>query len=307
VLRPFRSDDAPAVHGLHARHAEADRVDVRSTVEPVPDLDGVRRELESADWAVVALDAAGAVVGWGALRSWTEDDGTRVYLTDGYVAPPARRRGLGGRLLREAETVAAQLAAGRTQDGAAVLGGNASTVQPDRAALLERGGYRQVFTMVEMEHDGSPARPRLLPDGVTLRVATVADARPLLALTGRVWAGRPFFTLPAEDRFRDWLRRSDLALFQVATFGDRVVGFVAASRTDARVEIEDVQVDPDLQRRGLATAMLTRTLAGLAEQGAGPVRLHTEGHDPAGARSLYERLGFQVVREHRRYRKPLSR
>jgi mycothiol synthase len=273
----------------------------------VPDLDGVRRGLAAADWAVVALDAAGAVVGWGALRSWTEDDGTRVYLTDGYVAPPARRRGLGGRLLRAAEAVAAQLAAGRTQDGAAVLGGNASTVQPDRAALLERSGYRQVFTMVEMEHDGSPARLRRPPDGVTLRTATLDDARPLLALAGRVWAGRPFFTLPAEDRFRDWLRRSDLALFQVATFGDRVVGFVAASRTEARVEIEDVQVDPDLQRRGLATAMLTRTLAGLAERGAGPVRLHTEGHDPAGARSLYERLGFQVVREHRRYRKPLGR
>jgi ribosomal protein S18 acetylase RimI-like enzyme len=71
------------------------------------------------------------------------------------------------------------------------------------------------------------------------------------------------------------------------------------------VEIEDVQVDPEFQRRGLATALLARTLAMAAERRAGPVRLHTEGHDPAGARSLYERLGFQVVREHRRYRRPL--
>ena len=303
VLRLFQPDDAAAVHGLHARHAAADLVDVRSTIEPVPDLDGVRRRMRTADWAVIAVDPAGSVAAWGSLRSWAEDDGTRIYLTDGYVAPPARRRGLGSRLLRESEAVAARLAA---EDGAAVLGANASTVQPDRVALLERHGYRQVFTMVEMEHDRSPMRPRRLPDGVTVRAATVADAGPLVALTARVWAGRQYFTLPTEDRFRDWLRRSELSLFQVATVDERVVAFVAASRTPNRVEIEDVQVDPDFQRRGLATVMLTRTLTTLAEQGSCPTRLHTEGHDPAGARSLYERLGFRVVREHGRYRKPLS-
>jgi ribosomal protein S18 acetylase RimI-like enzyme len=307
VLRAPRPDDAVAIHRLHARHAEADGVDVHSTIEPVLDPDGARRRLETADWAVVAVDAAGSVIGWGSLRSWTEDDATRVCLSDGYVAPPARRRGLGRRLLRESETVAAQLSAGHTGDGPVVLGGNASTVQPDRATLLERHGYRQVFTMVEMEHHGSPVRPRPLPDGITVRAATVADAGPLFALTARVWAGRPFFTPPTEDQFRDWLSRSQLAWFQVATTADRVVGFVAVSRTPARIEIEDVQIDPDLQRRGLATAMLTRTLSTLTRQDAEPIRLHTEGHDPAGARSLYERLGFQVVREHRRYRKPLNR
>jgi mycothiol synthase len=306
LLRPFRPDDAPAVSRLHARHASADVVDVSCTIEPLPDPEGVRRRMEDAEWAVVAVDLAGSVVGWGSLRSWTEDDGTRVYLTDGYVAPPARRRGLGRRLLSDAEAVAGERAAGRTRHRTVVLGGNASTVQPDRAALLERSGYRHVFSMVEMEHDRSLPQSRRLPDGVSLRAPTVADARPLRALAARVWAGRPFFELPTDDRFHDWLRRSDLSLFQVAVVGPRILGFVAASRTSAHVEIEDVQVDPDYQRRGLATAMLSRTLTALAEQGAYPVRLHTEGHDPAGARSLYERLGFRAVREYRRYRKPLT-
>jgi len=306
VLRPFRTDDAAVIHRLHARHAAADLLDVHSTVEPVLDPDDVRRRMDEAEWAVAAVEATGAVVGWGALRCWTEDDGTRVYLTDGYVAPPYRRHGLGGQVLRGAEAVAARLTAGHVQDGTAVLAANASTVQPDRAALLHGNGYRQVFTMVEMEHDGSLTPPPRLPDGVTIRTAAVEDARELLALTTRVWAGRPYFTLPAEDRFRAWLDRSELALFQVATISDRIVGFVAAARTSTRVEVEDVQVDPDFQRRGLATAMLTRTLTTPALHDAYPIRLHTEGHDPAGARSLYERLGFRVVREHHRYRKALN-
>jgi len=305
VLRPFRQEDAREVHDLLLRYAAADLVDPRSTIDPVLDVAGVRRRMLAADWAVVAVDPVGSLVGWASVRSWIEADQTGVYLTDGYVAPPARRRGLGGRLLREAEVVATGFAAGRGQQGAVVLGGNASTVQPERVALLERAGYRRVFTMVEMGHDGSAVPLRRLPPGAVVRLASVADAGALVALTAGVWAGRAYFTPPAEEQFRDWLRRSDLDWFQVATVSDRIVAFVAASCTPVRVEIEDVQVDPDFQRRGLATALLTRTLTMLAGQGADAIRLHTEGHDPAGARSLYERLGFRVVREHGRYRKPL--
>lgn len=303
MLRPYRPDDAPAVHEL----GDTDSGDVRSTLEPAWDLDGVRHAMRAADAAIVAVDPTGSLIGWGSLRSWTEEDRTRVYLTGGHVAPGARRRGLGRRLLGESETVAAQLAAGHTAGGPVVLGGNASSVQPDRAALLERSGYQHVLTMVEMEHDGSPARRRQLPHGVTVRPATVADARALFALTARAWADRPFFTSPTADQLRDWLRRSEPGLFQVAVVDERVVGFVAANRTSLRSEIEDVQVDPDFQRRGLATAMIGRTLTMLTRRGTGPVRLHTEGHDPAGARSLYQRLGFHVVREYHRYRKPISR
>ena len=313
MLRPFRAEDASEVHALHVRHAAADVVDIRSTLDPVLDADGVRRRMTEAEWAVVALDVAGSVVGWGALRSWTETDRTGVYLTDGYVAPQARRQGLGTRLLRAAEIAAAEIAGAERAAGggsgtggtALVLGGNASTLQPHRGALLERNGYRHVFSMVEMEHDGPPAPPLRLPEGVTVRAAILADGPALLALAARAWAGRAYVVLPTEERLGDWLCRSELPLFQVATVGERMVGFVAASRTPLRAEIEDVQVDPAFQRRGLATAMLTRTLAMLAELGAGPVRLHTEGHDPAGARSLYARLGFRLVREYRRYRKPL--
>ena len=63
-----------------------------------------------------------------------------------------------------------------------------------------------------------------------------------------------------------------------------------------------MRTDPAFQRRGLASAPVRRTLVDLARRAAGPVRLHTGGHDPAGARSLYERLGFRTVREHGRYR-----
>jgi len=131
---------------------------------------------------------------------------------------------LGSRLLQGAES-AAKHAAGRSE-ARAVLGGNASTVQRDRTALLEHNGYKLAFTMLEMEGAASTVHSRPFPPGVMVRPARSADAAQVHALAQRAWA-------------------------------------------------------------------------------SGPVRLHTEGHDPAGARSLYERLGFVTVREHHRFRRPL--
>jgi mycothiol synthase len=253
---------------------------------------------DDAEWSVVANAPDGTVAGWAALRSWTEDDGVHLYLTQGEVRPSERRRGLGGRLLDATEEAAAQLAAARGVTGPVMLGGNADDGQDDRMALLTGRGYQRTFTMVWMRRDASPVPPRPLPAGFEVRAATVGDAAAWRRLAERAWAGRPYMNLPPEERLRSWLDRSDLSSFLVATAGKRVAGFVAVTGD----EIEDVAVDPDFQRRGLASALLARAL----EKLGGPARLRTEGHDPAGARRLYEGFGFRVVSRHHRYRKPLA-
>lgn len=311
VLRDLRPGDAAAIAELHAANAAADGVDPHSTVAPTPTETGVANAAASADRFWVAETDGRELVGWGSLRSWSEDDGTQVFLTDGYVAPGFRRSGAATKLLREAEDAASAVfvagAGAGAGAGVAVLGGNASTMQPDREALLLRNGYAPVFAMVEMELLAAPADiAPALPDGVAVRAATVTDAAELIELTRRVWAGRPYFASPSVDDFRGWLGRSDLSLFRVLTVEGRIVAFVAARHDAMRAEIEDVQVDPAFQRRGFASALLAATLTVLVERGAEPVRLRTESHDPAGARSLYEHLGFGVVGEYRRYRKPLT-
>ncbi|GAA4967932.1 GNAT family N-acetyltransferase [Actinoplanes utahensis] len=237
--------------------------------------------------------------GWASLRSWTEADGVHVYLTDGHVLPEYRRRGIGGRLLDATEAAAARLVAERGPTGPVMLGGNATEGDAGREALLRSRGYRRAFTMVWMVREPSPIPRRLLPEGLRMRTVTVADAVDLRRLAERSWAGRPFVALPSGERWRDWLRRSDLAGFHVATAGERIAGFIAVTGD----EIDDLQVDPDFQRRGVASALLARGLAGID----GPARLRTEAHDPSGARTLYERFGFRVTESLHRYRKPLRR
>ncbi|SDT01236.1 GNAT family N-acetyltransferase [Actinoplanes derwentensis] len=230
------------------------------------------------------------------MRSWVEDDGVRIYLIetaalDGEEALDA------GTALDAGEDAVRRIVAEQGITGPVTLGGNAVDGDHAREALLVGRGYRRVFTMIEMRRDAGFVPASSLPEGFRVRTATGDDAGALWRLARRAWAGRAFVSLPSEDRLRDWLRRSDLSTFEVVTAGDRIAAFAAVVGD----EIDDLVVDPDFQRRGLASVLLSRALTRLG----GTARLRTEAHDPSGARTLYERFGFQVTAAHHRYRKPL--
>ncbi|GAA1653929.1 GNAT family N-acetyltransferase [Actinoplanes couchii] len=219
------------------------------------------------------------------VRSWVEDSGVHVFVVDGDA-------------LDEAEETVRRMVAEQGITGPVVLGANADDGEHEREAMLLGRGFRRAFTMVDMRRDAGPVPQKPLPEGFRTRTVTVEDAAELWRLAGRAWAGREFISLPSEDRLRAWLRRSDLSTFEVVTSGDRIAGFVAVVGD----EIDDVLVDPDFQRRGLASVLLSRALTRLG----GAAWLRTEAHDPSGARTLYERFGFRVTASHHRYRRALS-
>ncbi len=291
---------------LHARNAAVDHADPYSTLESLP----TAADLVSAAQAAIIVrvaDTGEGPVDYGSLRAWTEQDGTRVFLIDGYVAPCFRGSGIGTRLLQTGESAALERATAEECVERSVLAGNGSSAHPDQIALFEDHQYQHVFSMIEMELREPKVSTHPLPDRIGIRNATVGDARALIELTERAWAGRPYtYSGPTVEQYRRWLAHSDLSLFHVATSDDRIVGFVATIHSQHRSEIDDVQVDPEFRRQGIARSLLTTNMSLLQKRRVDRVRLHTEAHDPAGARSLYEALGFRVVREYRRYRKPLD-
>jgi ribosomal protein S18 acetylase RimI-like enzyme len=83
----------------------------------------------------------------------------------------------------------------------------------------------------------------------------------------------------------------------VAREGSQTVGFVALKlHTEDRMgEIYMIAVDPDFQRRGIATALTHHSLAWLKQAGMTTVMVETGG-DPghAPARRTYESAGFRL-------------
>jgi len=295
---------------LRRSNAEIDQHDIHSTLETLPSADTFLDRATQTSIVVVERPDTRALVGYGWTQRWTEDDRTQGHLVVPYLAPGVHGPGHGHQLLRELEMRA------QASDGAAsdhghslahqVVAANASSVQPELVALLRARHFLQTFDLVELQLARRPASRLALPAGIRSRTVQPGDAPAIADLTRRVWSGRTYSTATTTARVAAWLARSDLDLFDVALSGERIVGLVASNITPARAEVEDVQVDPDLQRRGLATAMLGAHIAKLARRTPAVIRLHTEGHDPAGALSLYRGLGFEIVRTHHNYRRPLD-
>lgn len=307
VTGPSPADKQRRLAGLLARlrrdHAGADLVDLHSTLELLPTAEDLDAAFDDADDLLIARTPTGDTCGYGLTWRWVEGDDAQVHLLDVWAVPGPGQQSIEAELFNQLE---AAVRGRRRTSHRAVLGANCRSTEPARMELLTRRGFLPAFDMIEMEAPSVRFPPASLPAGITIGSVTQDDATSIADLTSRVWAGRPYFTMPTLDDVHGWLARADPDLYLIAVHDTgTLVGLASAAIRPQCAEIDDVQVDPNWQRQGLATALLTELTDRLARRTTLPVRLHTEGHDPAGARSLYQRLGYTVTTKHHRLRKPL--
>ncbi|MDQ3107449.1 MAG: GNAT family N-acetyltransferase, partial [Actinomycetota bacterium] len=88
----------------------------------------------------------------------------------------------------------------------------------------------------------------------------------------------------------------DQDLAWVATVGDAVVGFLVAEVLEDALHVEEVAVDPDYGRRGIATALLDVVADRAAARGLSGLTL-TTFRDVQWNRPFYERRRFEVLAE----------
>jgi ribosomal protein S18 acetylase RimI-like enzyme len=291
-----------AAEFANLRAGHADELDPYSTLERVPSAADLAGAFDTGLPALVASPAVDDTpLGYGVVHAWVEGDGTEVRLLDVWAVPGDRRSEVEEALLMALEAAVRERADPSSQ---IMLGANSRDTEPARTELLGRLGYRPTFDMVELELTDRAPRT-LLPAGTTLREAAPGDADQVAALLGRVWAGRPYFTPPEPAEVRRWLGETDPELYLLAEDDAGPIGLASAVIEDGRAELDDLGVDPGAHGRGIGSGLVSELLDRLERRGASPVRLHTEGHDPAGALRLYLRQGFTIVGRSHRFRKQL--
>lgn len=312
------AEDPEALHAVHCERLHHDRVDPLSTLEDFPSLDWLQTTIsqanaegQHANWLVAQIGSQ--VIGYSHLLWWPEDDGTWVYLTLGWVLPAWRGRGIGGAMLQWAEERIRQLAATHQPSVAFEFAANASSTEREATALLLEAGYRAGFTMVEMGLDASvPIPHHALPSALALRpvhpghfsaiAASIQEAYQDEAEGGRFDEG---FNPGAYVRMLGEPRH-DPTLWQVAWHGDQVVGQALSVVERGRAEVFEVSVRPAWRRRGVARALLSGALHTLRARQIGVIRLHTNLDFKTKAADLYHSVGFRVLKEFPRYRKPCT-
>jgi ribosomal protein S18 acetylase RimI-like enzyme len=315
VLRAYRG---PEDHQAMQDTSAAVRIDNgEREIGTVAELDNHYAHLDQAalprDCALVELD--GSVVAYG-RASWAElaDGGAQVECILN-IRPEARGRGVEELLADHAIRRAGELNA----DPAVTGGRRANLVvfvsgrDEVQRTVLAGLGFRvsgHGAQLIRPDFTGIPELP--LPDDLEVRLVDPADR----VMHRRVWdaAARAFADYvgeqkPSEARYDEFLSDPLFAphLWQVAFDVDRIAGQILnylgpVEQDGARIGwTEGISVQPEYRRRGLARALLARSLRVVRDAGATCAGLGVDLRNPNHAVVLYESMGYRIVSENYEY------
>ncbi|MDN6330300.1 MAG: GNAT family N-acetyltransferase [Brachybacterium sp.] len=257
--------------------------------------------------------------------SLDRDGRVRCQLMGG-VDPAHRRQGVGAELLDWAEERAAQLAAERhpaesdaifrvsggrdpdvdAREDAPLTGG--ADVRP----LLEARGYRRARSWLVMNRElpGAPL-PEIERDQVRVIAPAADDAEATrlahLAAFADHWGSAPV----SPERWSIWwsshTARRELSSIALAADGTVLAYVIAAEDKPGVLHIALVGTRPEARGKGLARAVIARSLAAAAEAGYATAELEVDAESLTGATRLYDALGFGRDAVYATFEKPVGR
>jgi ribosomal protein S18 acetylase RimI-like enzyme len=301
--RPATSDDIDAILDCEIAIAHADHPHYLTTREEIEeDFDqsyvDVRRD------TLVAIDADGLILAWGLVLEPPGQETLVREILAGGVRPAQRGLGLGRQLLEWQAARGVQRLAASDHS----LPGWLMTFVDDRvdaaAHLYERAGFAASRYFLELRRGlAEPVASvaldpelRLIPFtsewSEATRVARNDSFRDH-------WGSQPMTEEPWKSYVGRSTFRSDLSFLAVAPDGE-VAGFVLSSVSEddwpgqgfSSAYIDFVGVTRAWRKRGIAPALLSRTLSAIAEAGLEKAVLDVDSDSPTGALGLYTGVGF---------------
>jgi ribosomal protein S18 acetylase RimI-like enzyme len=174
--------------------------------------------------------------------------------------------------------------------------------------MAERAGYTQVRHSYRMgiTFDGPPD-PGAWPEGVTVRPAEPGDSLAVFDAFRDAWRDHfGYIERPYEQALESWryMWEQDFVpgLWLLAMDGDTVAGMCITETEYGGDEsagfVMLLAVRRAYRKRGIAEALLRRSLSALHAAGKHSVLLYVDGLSLTGATRIYERAGMSVRRQY---------
>jgi GNAT superfamily N-acetyltransferase len=308
--------DYPAMVAVIQAASAADGLDHATSVD---DVERTYKHLVNCDpnRDMLFAEVDGVVIGYG--RGWWDDEwsGTRTYGLFVNFHPEWRGRGIRRAMLRWIEARMREVAAEHPASLAKTFQSGGDESETGWLGTLEAEGYSRVrWGHLMVRSLAEPIAACSLPDGLEVRSVQETEI-------SAIWRA-------AEEAFRDhwghgeW-RDEHLAewrdsptfqphLWQVAWAGGDVAGMVL-NRFDAaenehfirkRGYTETICVCRPWRGRGLARALITRSLLLWRDMGMTEAAHGVDTQNAMGALQLYESLGYKAMRTYVTCRKALT-
>jgi GNAT superfamily N-acetyltransferase len=308
--------DIPALARIANAALAADRIQERLTEQQLAiELRAEEKFDPVADFRVAELD--GAPVAFSKVEWIDTNDGFREYRSWCEVDPAWRRRRIGSTLFDWARQRIDELAASQAVDRPLLAGCWAAETDLGADVLYRAHGYEPARWFFHMNRDLSqPIEVPPLPEGIEVRPVTADDARAVWVADNEAFVDHWGGIDPSEAAFQRWIDDDDWdpSLHVVAFDGDEIAGasinaIYHKSNADLGVLhgwLDSVFTRRPWRKRGLARALVARSLVLLRERGMTEGILGVDSGNETGALGVYTDNGFVVSERFTAYRRPLE-
>jgi GNAT superfamily N-acetyltransferase len=263
-------------------------------------------------------EVKGRMTGCSYIAWRTKPDGAREYSLQSQVVPEWRGTGLREALLGLAEDRARGLAK-RHSAPRKYLDAWASFDENEWKSLLESRGYAAESHMLNMLNTHlEEARPLPLPPGIEVRRVEPEHYRRIWNASKEALREEPNYSDQAwtESAFRDHMKADTFSphMWQIAWDGDEVVGGVHNFLDPHDVEAfgkrwcrtERIFVRKPWRRKGIASALISRSLIVLREAKMEGAMLMVDVNNPSKALKFYTKMGYETIEHFAFFRKGIG-
>ena len=320
AFRHFRgAEDYPKMVAVVAASAEADKIERVDTVEDV--ANGYAHLVHCDPYQdMLFAEMNHEVIAYSRGFWFQEENGPRIYNSVGFLVPAWRRKGIGTTMLHWIENRMRSIAESQAALETGFFQNFASSENMGVATMLEQNGYKPIRYVVEMvrpDLENIPDFP--LPDGLEVRPVLPEHYLAIWNADKEAFRDHWGYAEPTEEDYQAWLGNKTVfhpQLWQIAwdintnEIAGQVRTFINAAENEKynrkRGFTEFISVRRPWRKRGLARALIVRSLSLQKEQGMTESALGADSENISGATRVYEDCGFQVTKRHTIYRKPLS-
>ncbi len=316
LFRRFRDErDLGSIANVINASWEADLIDARTSGEELAQTWKHRSNFDTAKDAML-VEKDGNVIGCATVTWSQKPNRLRVYTHNAFLLPEWRKDELRKAMVKLNEGRLREIASGHHDTTLKFFEVYANSKPNHWKAVLEAEGYRPswfLFGMVRTNLQDVPNLP--LPDGIEVRPVRTEDLRTIWDAAREASRDSREFT---EEKWgeQEYNRRNEAATFmpelwQIAWEGDEVVGGVHNHIDKEENEAfnrkwghtEQIFVRRPWRKKGVAKALIARSLKILREHGMTEATLDVDTENPFGALGLYESLGYRPYSEFIFYRK----
>lgn len=315
-FRHFRGEsDFPSMVAVKVGMREADQ---RNYVISVEDLanDFEHTEGFNPRKDVLIAEVDGRMIGW--ARVWRTKDPAGLTLCNHFVnlLPEWYGKGVRVAMLRHNELRLSEIVNQHSEDTDRMLQSTAADTETDWISVLKSEGYeifRYSFLMVRPNLENIPNLP--FPEEIEVRPVKPEHYRDIVNSWNEACKDMRGQIPISDEDFKGFQRSSifDPSLWQIAWYRDQVVGTTMnwinrQANEDfgrKRGHVEAISVRRPWRGRGIAKALIARSLKLLKSRGMTEAALGVDAENPSGALRLYQKMGFEIVKRGRIYRKPL--